>query len=247
MDLALPLLVFALLALPALRLWRLPTRGAAETTVAGFFLASGLGFALRLQAVADGSVDRPFEIALNAAGHAGLSLACVALFAFTRRIFRPDEAWARLAFWAASAGSLLALAGLALDGGYRLESADSLLAVNAFRTAAYGWTFVEALRYWRLSQRRLRLGLVDVVVANRFLLWSVWSGGLTLCFGFVLVTRIAGRLTGIGAEVLPAVFPVIRVVLGAAVLTSAAAIWLCFFAPAWYRGWLQRTRPVAGV
>jgi len=238
-----PIFVFVLLALPALRLWR--QRGAAERTVAAFFLLSGLGFSMRFRAVADGLLDSPAEIAVNVAGHLALSLACVALFAFTQRLFRPQERWARVLFWVASAGSIGAVALLFLDGGSQREDAASLLVLNSLRTASYGWSFAEAFLYWRQMRKRAALGLAEPLVANRFLLWSTWSGGLALCFGFVLATRIAGRMLGAGAELMPTVFPLIRIVLGAAIFTSAAAIWLCFFPPRRYTDWILRRAAAA--
>jgi hypothetical protein len=171
---------------------------------------------------------------VNVAGHVALSLASVALLVFTRRIFRPDAPWARRLVWLGGSGALAALALLPLDGGAAREDAPSLLALNALRTLTYAWSFAEALHYWRQMRRREALGLADPLVVNRFLLWSIWSGGFALCFGLVLLVRLAGRALGAGAEILPSDLPMIRVVLGAVVFASAAALWLCFFPPRAY-------------
>ncbi|MBM4383859.1 MAG: hypothetical protein FJ091_10880 [Deltaproteobacteria bacterium] len=232
-------LVFALLAAPAFRVWRASAgrRDAPERSVAAFFALSGLGFALRFQALNDGRLDTTLEIALNSAGHVALSLASIALLSFTQRIFRPT---ARAAMWGGSALSLAALALLPLDGGATREDADSLLALNALRALVFSWSFLEAFLYWRQMRRRAALGLGDHVVANRFLLWSIWSAGLALCFVFVLGMRIAGRAIGADSALLPTYMPMIRVVLGAVVLASFVAICLCFFPPARYRAWIAR-------
>jgi hypothetical protein len=206
--------------------------------VATFFLLTALGFACRLRAVSDGVLDRPAEVTINVAGHVALAFACLALFSFTQRAFRPAEGWARTLLRAASVVSVAALALLFVDGGVRREDAPSLLALNALRAGAFGWSFVEATLYWRQMRRRLALGLAEPLVTNRFLLWSIWTGGLALCFAFVLLLRIAGRITGVGAEAAPAVFPLLQAVLGASIFCSAAAVWLCFFPPARYRAWV---------
>jgi hypothetical protein len=45
----------------------------------------------------------------------------------------------------------------------------------AGRTAAALGIAFESFRYWRMLRRRLRLGLADPVVTNRFLLWGIWA------------------------------------------------------------------------
>jgi hypothetical protein len=209
--------------------------------VAVFFALAGTGFALRFQALTDGRLDSTSEIALNSAGHVALSLASVALLAFTQRIFRPAVRWARSALWCGAALSLAALALLPIDGGASREDANSLLALNGLRAVVFSWSFAEAFNYWRQMRRRAVLGLSDRVVENRFLLWSIWSAGLALCFVFVFALRVAGRAIDAGSELLPQYMPLIRLVLVSCVLASVVAICLCFFPPARYRVWLQRS------
>ena len=43
------------------------------------------------------------------------------------------------------------------------------------RTGALLWLAFESLRYWSLLRRRLRLGLADPLVTNRFLLLGIWA------------------------------------------------------------------------
>ncbi len=132
-----PCLIFILLAAPALRLARMP--GKAERSVAAFFLASAAGLSLRLSGVADGITDSPIEYILNALGHVGLSIACIALFVFTRTVFRTTERWARRLQGFGVVAALGSLGGLLLDGGVASEQAISVLVANSVRTVSFGF------------------------------------------------------------------------------------------------------------
>ncbi|MDP6540081.1 MAG: hypothetical protein QF410_11105 [Planctomycetota bacterium] len=236
-----PLIVFALLGAPALRLVRLPAeaRGPADRAIAWFFLSTAAGISLRLVAVAGGGASSGEAMALNALGHLCLSLACVALFVFTREVFRPTEVWARNVLWGGTLGTFATFAMLFGDGGVSNEGATSVLLANAFRTVSYLWCFVESRRYGQLMRRRLALGLADPVVANRFSLWAVWTGGLCSALGVVLVLRVLGRIVGVGADALPLFLAPLRLALLLIVSVSVAAIWLSFFPPAAYQRWLR--------
>ena len=237
-----PLLVFILLAAPAARLARMP--GAAERAVAAFFASSAAGFALRLLAVGDGSVDSVLENVQNAIGHAALSASCIALFVFTRTVFRPTERWALALARVGTVASAGVFVGVLLDGGLASEEADSVLLANALRTVSYGWCFLEALRYWKMMRRRMAMGIAEPAVANRFGLWCVWTGGLTGSLAFVLLGRLVGRLIEAGPEALPIAIPIAQGAILIGMLTSAIAIWLSFFPPSRYLDWIERRAAV---
>lgn len=240
-----PLLVFGMLAAPALRLARTNEIGVAERAIAGFFLASAAGFSLRLLAVSDGAIDSAFEVALNAGGHLALSLACLALFVFTRRVFRPAAAWAARVQHAGSVASLATFAVLFLDNGLSGEDANSVLLANALRTASYGWCFYESLRYWNVMNRRVEIGLAEPLVANRFGLWAIWTGSLCATLSFVLAMRLLGRLLGMGMDLLPRFLPIVQLAMVGFITASMIAIWLSFFPPLRYRNWVERRATAA--
>jgi len=107
----------------------------------------------------------------------------VAVVGFVWLVFRPDEAWAR------GFAALLALGCLSMpvvnhlvpwSGG--LPSAMGPRA--ALRTAAYFWASVEALRYARLMARRVRFGLAEPLVADRFRLWGIAHLFAAVMIGF---------------------------------------------------------------
>ena len=236
------LLVFVLLAAPALRLARRTTP--AERAAAGFFLLTGLGFSLRMAAVRGGIPEGALATAVNTAGHAALSCACVALFTFTRIVFRPTERWAAGLQRVGSVAAGLGFGALFLDGGTRREQAASVLLVNALRTASYAWCFAESLRYWRMMRRRVAMGLADATVANRFGLWCTWTGALSASLGGVLITRLAGRASGAGMELFPTFLAAAKGLVLVGMLVSGAAIWLSFFPPARYLDWVERRAEV---
>ena len=101
-----------------------------------------------------------------------------AVFVFTRTVFRPQAGWAR---WLVRVAGVL-LAAQAAIGVARAFSvppsqfgnADLGFSLRQGVTAfSYAWTALEALRYRSLMVRRLALGLAEVEVANRFLLWAI--------------------------------------------------------------------------
>lgn len=159
---------------------------------------------------------------------------------FTWHVFRPDAAWARRFFflsvvlWAAiSIG--YAVAGGIVDADY---SGPWFWLEFAAQASIIAWSAFEPLLYWRRMRRRLRLGLADPVVANRFLLW-----GTALCLGLLAAT----------------VNPVIHAVpregwtrpligVASALATAAAACtWLTFFPPPAYLSWVRGRGARAGA
>ena len=43
------------------------------------------------------------------------------------------------------------------------------------RVAPYYWLAAESLSYWSAARRRVRIGLADPLVTNRFLLLGLWA------------------------------------------------------------------------
>jgi hypothetical protein len=159
-----------------------------------------------------------------------------AAVAFTCLVFRRDQAWARGLTAAFAAAVAAGWAGAALGGGFGGDIANPWFrAQYALYSAAAAWVVYEPLRYWMLVRRRLRLGLADPVLVNRFLLWG---GGSVLRFGML----VAGAV--------PIVWPSTATDMraGAVVLSTtamlgvgvAAAYWLTFFPPAAFTRRLTR-------
>jgi hypothetical protein len=101
------------------------------------------------------------------------------------------------------------------------------------RLFVMAWSSFESLLYWSRMRRRLRLGLADAVVTNRFLLWGIGSGAAFLgsAFGVAVIA-----LTGPTSSRIPS-FDLIVSLHG---LVAAIAMWFAFQPPAFYVRWLER-------
>ena len=103
------------------------------------------------------------------------------------------------------------------------------------RIAIYVWCAAEAFRYYRLMVLRMRHGLADAVLANRFLLWGVASCLALLVVAAFDVADILGFLTPAGD-----ILETLGSLLGA---PATVLVWLTFFPPAAYRRYItQRSR-----
>ena len=155
---------------------------------------------------------------------------------FLWRVFRPRERWAGLLVGALVACSLTALCGFAWHGTFATAEIPTLWFGVEFvgRIGSPCWLVFEASRYHGLMRRRLRLGLADPVVTNRFLLWAL-AGGFS---AILLVTSVPPVfLDPIRHEALLITDLLIFSVCGVA---SSICYALAFFPPPAYRRRLHR-------
>ena len=104
-------------------------------------------------------------------------------------------------------------------------------ATGLARATALAWAFGESLRYRLMMRRRARLGLADPVVANRFLLWCMWTGGLLGANAVIVIFRFTvGDLEQASAALHTAI---VLCVTGLA-LGGGLSLWLAFFPPPAY-------------
>jgi hypothetical protein len=178
--------------------------------------------------------------ALIGVGQLGSVLGVLAGAAFNWRVFRPEARWSAALVFCLAVAMLLGLIGNAHSDGFTTGTRDPWYWVlyGSYAVTAV-WVAIEPLRYWSLVRRRLRLGLGDPVLVNRFLLWSLGS----LCRVGMLVVGAAAATTDVtidggwgGALVLTA-----TALLG---LGVAGAYWLTFFPSESY---LRRVRSAASV
>jgi len=153
------------------------------------------------------------------------NLACLCIYANTWRTFHADRRWPALLCGAVGLGfaasQIGAVASADPDGGPWYYLGFTL------RVSGFAWAAWESRRYHDMMQRRLRLGLADPVVADRFRLWSLSTLGIVVGFGIFLV----GRLTTENVGTAPFVLAATAVVS----LGSALSMWLAFVPPAAYR------------
>src|SRR5262245_34151169 len=165
----------------AIRLLLLHRRtGALPELLLGWMLllSVGVGYPLRIAVDQGGeNASAAFLIASYIAISVGFSL----LFLFTWRVFRPQATWARIF---AAAGVLTELGSAAylcvqailhcVMNTMQIPTGEILLQTCPVMVA-YAWTAWESLRYHGAIRRRVRLGLADAAVSERFLLWGLMA------------------------------------------------------------------------
>ena len=172
-------------------------------------------------------------VALSATSVAGLMN-----YYFTWRVFRPNETWAGIVCGLATWLLLAPLGALAVH--------VELSGINAGIQNSHGWTFplvltglcgmgwtsVESFRHFLGSRRRLRIGLAEASVCNRFLLWSLASGA------WVCISVLAGFLLALAENPLDG--GLFTLCVGVAGLVNSVCMMLCFMPPERYLEWLRR-------
>jgi hypothetical protein len=167
-------------------------------------------------------------------GSIDLGIGCQVLF--TWRVFRPHSRAAAAAFLGFTLGSVALLTGYAgADAlGDPLYRGRWFWSEAALHLLALAWASAEALRYHARMRRRLRLGLADPVVANRFLVWGI---AVAAAFGAVAVP-VAFEALGAANET-----GLLAGITAAFALVSALGYSLTFFPPPAYRRFLARRAP----
>lgn len=216
-----------------------------------FLVAGGVSMPVRF-ALANGAelafAPGPVNFACQVVLYAGVC--CLAGFIW--RTFRPTGRAGRAAFLGVVVLLSVQLVLFGVTGAYALQG-TSLHAVQSGTLALiFAWGFVESARYHARMQRRAALSLADPVVTNRFLLWTIWTGGLTTLPIVVTTVRVVELIASQGSEAPsggalgsnPAwTLVVIRTTVLIAVPLIAGALWLSFFPPQGYRNWVRSRYP----
>lgn len=213
--------------------------GAPVRLVALFLLLTALGATglARGSALPDESAELRF--AVLAAGHLGISAGLWCLAGFTWLTFGARSAWRRrLAVGLGGALSGAYLAQWIFDG-FSVVPGPGTLTALACRTVCMGWVSIETAVYHATLRRRQRLGLADPLVANRVLLWSLWTGAIAILMLAGAVLRV---LSVQDAAAATAIYRSIPFLSATAVLSLVAAttLWLSFLPPRPYRDWIER-------
>jgi hypothetical protein len=166
-----------------------------------------------------------------------VGMACI--YAFVLVVFRPGVAWARALTGTAIATLVVASAGSVLSlhtAPPEMPSKDVLqgwgVAILGVFTLAFGWAGFESGSYWLSARKRMRLGLIDAGVANRFLLWAVASASAFLLGVCFTVLQLDGRqITG---SLVPSLLTMV------VSMVTGAAMYLAFLPPRAYLAWVER-------
>jgi hypothetical protein len=203
-----------------------------ERLLGAMFLVTGISFLFYdLPIILDSeSLWTPF----NLAGRVAYLPAPVLLAVFTRRVFRPEGVWAA---WMAYGSAILLVA--AVGGSMWSGDLEGFSVGNpwfwaewAGYTIPFAWAGVEALAHHRQARRRLRLGLCDPLVCNRYGLWGFFGAMQVLVWVAVIPSYAEYEQGG-------AFTATWDVLIAAGEIFSLVLIWLIFFPPVFYRRWFQ--------
>ena len=234
--------VLASLVLGARLVWMARrTRGLPEFVLGfGLFLMGGLGYPLMAIAQQATGLGVRTRVGLYVTQMLCTTIGMTGVTLFTRRVFRPGEAWAA---WTTPA-CLVAMIGLMIAQGVgpgiaaALQGGDAIWFRSSYVSiAVMGWTGAESLRYHLMLRRRLALGLAEPVVVDRFRLWSIsmFSAASISSLGLVLRELFDVSLNGTTAG---------NLLVGPLGLVIALALWLAFLPPA---GYLRRVERLAAA
>jgi hypothetical protein len=157
---------------------------------------------------------------------------------FTWRVFRPGSVPAVIlclvGTWlllAPLGGVTTHIAASGIDQGIRNAPVWTTPIVSSV-LVAFGWTTGESFLYFRSSRRRLRLGLTEAAVCNRFLLWALAKGA------YLGMASLAAFLLILGVN--PLGYSSFTVCMAVAGFVYSVCMILCFMPPESYLDWLNR-------
>jgi len=249
------LIVAAFLMFLGTRLVRSGLRSeGAELWLGAFFVSASTALPLRL-AIAMGLEVGVNPAPLNLIAQAVLYLGVLGFAAFVWKTFRPEGLAGRLGFGLVAALFSTNLLIMRVSGAYTSQAHPFHIVLSASLTTVFAWAFLETLLYHARMRKRADLGLADPVVTNRFFLFTIWTGALTVLPIVVTFVRTYQLMNGLDAPTSGAPSLAVQpgsewtlravrlavVALGPAVVTG---MWLGFFPPARYTRWL-RARAVA--
>jgi hypothetical protein len=167
------------------------------------------------------------------------SIGVVPFMLFTRMAFRPDTAWAN---WMIGSLTLLLFAGTTMgivqDSDYYVVENPWFWCTWLGYTIPCLWVSVEAFLSYARANRRVRVGLCDRVVTNRYLLFG--------CFGvFETFGCVADVFYTLNFAANQATSGEIDLLFGALEMAGSVMLFFVFFPPAFYRRWIQGAAPVA--
>jgi hypothetical protein len=182
-----------------------------------------------------------------------VGIAGTSAYVFTWKTFRPGAAWAHALVVVATAVFAATWMFQAATGRFTLVvmPGPAFWIERTFFCGTFVWAAAESFRYHAALRRRLRIGLAEPALVNRFWLWGAWATATGLLALSELLARIAYVwITGETQVVLvDRAMPIIVATVAATSTVGSVAVallWLTFFPSRRYLEWIER-RPLAGA
>lgn len=139
-----------------------------------------------------GGLPAALHASVQAVAQLGLELCAASLLLFNVWVFRPGSRVARGVAGGASLAMGAAWVVLLADGAFAGRSLDHpVWQVDCVvRALAFGWAGAEAFREYALCRRRVRVGLAEPALAERFLLWGLFNVGVLGIFANFLYGQV---------------------------------------------------------
>jgi hypothetical protein len=176
-------------------------------------------------------------VPLSFVGRIATAAGVIAVAMFTRLVFRSDAAWAA---WLVRACIALIVVGVLVSIGHGDWEGFAPLSNPGFwlewvgMSAPLAWVGVEGFLSYASSIKRVKFGLCDPAVSNRFCIWGL--------FGCAQVSSMALMIPMcIGWETQGVIWGWTDTWMGITEMFSVGAVWLAFFPPALYRSWLGKS------
>jgi hypothetical protein len=215
------------------------TRGVPELAIGvGFVIGAVIGYVPETIVLSTDLLPREVEARVLAVTQVAIRCAAVAVLVFTIAVFRPAQAWA----WIAGALLRAALAASWIAFPYTrvyARTGAEVVWYDVFavaRTLPLVWGACEAAGYFGKLRRRLRVGLADPLVADRFLLWSIGLSAMSLLMASTILAPAVGVDPAAPGWVL---------LESLAGLVGAVSLWVAFFPSLAYRAAAERRAAAA--
>jgi hypothetical protein len=134
----------------------------------------------------------------------GILIACFGMemsYVFPWYVFRRTSKWARAVVAGSSAGFVVVWILIVTlgSGATDVQAAQAqvrpyAVALISLQLLGSAWSSAEAFRYWGMQKKRLRLGLANPVVVQRFLWWGVSNLATAILGATMIACLLQGKM-----------------------------------------------------
>lgn len=207
--------------------WR--TRLLPETALGiAFVLLGAIGYPLTTAARRGALPTDEANQAMMAIGFLAQNAACFAMYVMTAHTFYGATRGMRWLLVGVGAAFVASWIGQGVQTGFDTHTTGGAYYLGlATRAGGFAWVCHASLREYGLARKRARIGLVHPLVANRFLLFGLGTGGVFAAFVIFFFGQLTTENVAESGWVLAAT--------GCAGLFAAVPTWLAFLPPRAYR------------